>query len=299
MLPRIFFPSNVKNKVRSSEVISRIAALMTSHNRRDVTMSSLESLFSQENVERLELVVFLVDDGSTDGTAEAVTARFPQVRLLRGDGSLFWNGGTRKAFEAAMQEEYDAYLLFNDDSELYSDSLARIVTCSEERESLGEHAIVTGSMRSPGTGERSYGGLRKRTSGLRMYFEPVMPDPSQALPCDTMNGNFALIPKSIARGIGNLEPTFTHKWGDFDYGLRATQANFAVVVAPGFHGECSKNSITTTYLDRSISRSERWERLMSPKGVPWREWLLYVRRHFGWRWPMYAVSPYIKTLFGR
>ena len=279
-------------------MISRIAVLITSYNRREVTLVSLESLFSQQNVERLELVVFLVDDGSTDGTAEAVTARFPQVRVLRGDGSLFWNGGTRKAFAAAMQEDYDAYLLFNDDSKLCGDSLARIVRCSEERQSLDEHAIVTGSMRLPGSAKRSYGGLRKRTSGLRIYFEPVMPDAALTLPCDTMNGNFALIPKVVARRLGNLDPTFRQQWGDYDYGLRATQANFAVLVAPGFHGECSWNSIRGTRLDRTISRRERWEHLMSPKGVPWREWLLFTRRHFGWRWPMYVVSPYIKTLCG-
>jgi hypothetical protein len=35
---------------------------------------------------------------------------------------------------------------------------------------------------------------------------------------------------------------------------------------------------------------------LSPKGAPFREWLLYTRRHFGWRWPLYALSPYVKTL---
>jgi hypothetical protein len=42
---------------------------------------------------------------SSDGTSEAVCEAFPQASILRGQGSLFWNGGMRVAFEAAMQRD--------------------------------------------------------------------------------------------------------------------------------------------------------------------------------------------------
>lgn len=37
--------------------------------------------------------VFLVDDESTDGTSEAIKSEFPEVSIIKGDGSLFWNRG--------------------------------------------------------------------------------------------------------------------------------------------------------------------------------------------------------------
>ena len=129
-----------------------------------------------------------------------------------------------------------------------------------------------------------------------MHLRLVSPHPSHAIPCDTMNGNFALIPAVIAEGIGNLEKRFRHQFGDIDYGFRARLAGFDVDVAPGFVGECQENSECGTWRDTSSTLAVRWKNLCSPKGVPPREWLLFVWRHFGWRFPLYAISPYVKTI---
>ena len=276
--------------------IRRIAALATSFNRKELTLASLQSLFDQRGVADIELTVFLVDDGSKDGTGEAVAARFPQVRLLYGDGNLYWVGGMRKALDAAMQEEFDAYLWFNDDSHFFDDALSRIVACAEEQASRGAAAIVVGSMRDPKTGAWSYGGFRKRGDYHRLYFDPVMPDETRVLPCDTMNGNFTLVPAVIVRALGNMEKTFRHKMADLDYGMRARRKGFSVLIAPGYLGECAYDSLKGTWIDSSLSRRKRWAHLMSPKGAPVKEWLLFTYRHYGWRWPLYAISPYIKTL---
>ena len=280
----------------ASLTIRRIAALATSFNRKELTLASFQSLFAQRGAAHIELTVFLVDDGSKDGTSEAVTAQFPEVRVLHGDGNLYWNGGMRKAFDAAMQEGFDAYLWLNDDSRFFDDALSRIVACAESEASHGAAAIIVGSMRDPQSGVRSYGGFGKRGHGLRLNFDPVIPDDVRTLPCDTMNGNFTLVPASIARVIGNLDKTFRHQFGDLDYGLRARQKGIAVVIAPGYFGECSDNSIERTWRDLSLPRRKRWAHLFSPKGAPFDEWLLFTYRHFGWRWPFYALSPYVKTL---
>jgi GT2 family glycosyltransferase len=129
-----------------------------------------------------------------------------------------------------------------------------------------------------------------------MSLEPVLPDTHNPLACDSMNGNFVLIPGEIVGVLGNLEKRFRHQIGDVDYGLRARAAGFDVVLAPGYFGWCSNNTSEGTWRDSSISFKKRWKDLMSPKGAPVSEWLLYTRRHYGWRWPLYFASPYVKTV---
>jgi GT2 family glycosyltransferase len=111
-----------------------------------------------------------------------------------------------------------------------------------------------------------------------------------------MNANFALIPKEVAEVVGNLEPRFTHQFGDLDYGLRASRAGFPVALIPGFAGECNPNSSAGSWRDPRLAFAQRWRHLLSPKGVPFPEWGLFTWRHYGWRWPLYAASPYLKTI---
>lgn len=276
--------------------IRQLAVLITSFNRREFTLNSLASLFRQRREANVHLSVFLVDDGSTDGTGDAVRARFPNVQVLNGDGTLFWNGGMRMAFGTALRGPFDAYLFLNDDVTLYENALERVIECAQVWLDNRRPAIVVGSMRCPLTGEHSYGGLVRRAKGLQVTFEKVAPDPLSSVVCDTMNGNCALIPRQIASVLGNIEACFRHQFGDLDYGLRAKRARFDVVVAPGYIGECQPNSRIGTWRDPCIAFRKRWKHLISPKGVPLREWAFFMRRHYGWRGAYYIFSPYLKTI---
>ena len=275
----------------------RIAILMTCFNRRTLTIQSLERLFAQENLQGSELTVFLVDDGSSDGTAAVVQEQFPAVHLMHGDGSLYWNGGMRKAFEKAMQCGFDFYIWFNDDSMLYPNAFSRLLECERLSAVTAGAAIIVGSFRDPITGVHTYGGIKRHAHGLRLDFVPVYPANDEALACDTMNGNLTLIPSSVTRKLGNLDGAFRHQLGDVDYGLRASSIGVPILVAPGYFGTCPDNSRSGTWRDRSQPLSRRWRHLMSPKGAPLMEWPLYTWRHFGWRWPLYAISPYLKAIF--
>ena len=68
----------------------------------------------------------MTDDGCTDGTIEAVRDKFHDVRIVKGDGSLFWNRGMLKAWEAASTEKsYDYYIWLNDDTIIKPQTIIR------------------------------------------------------------------------------------------------------------------------------------------------------------------------------
>ena len=278
--------------------MSTIAVLITCHNRKVQTIACLDRLFSQLLPQSNTLSVFLVDDGCTDGTAEAVASSYPVVRILRGDGSLFWNGGMRVAFAEAMRSDFDYYLWLNDDTSLYPKALSTLLGASERLQQGSKNAILVGSTCDPLCGGWTYGGFSLQRSWRRMALLPIQPLPNELQTCDTMNGNCILIPRAIAKKVGNLDASFRHGMGDFDYGFRARASGFEIYVAAGFVGTCGVNPTEGTWRDRTVSFTARWRNLVSAKVLPPKEWMLYTRRHYGPRWPLYAFSPYLKTILG-
>jgi GT2 family glycosyltransferase len=274
----------------------RLAALLTCHNRRETTLASLRRLCEQQLPERVDLSVFLVDDGSTDGTSAAVCKEFPQVRVLAGDGSLFWAGGMRRAFDEALKEDFDYYFWLNDDSLLNPDALACMITTERNLSARGAaRSIIAGSLCDPDTGSLTYGGV-VRTSRIHPIKYRVLAPSSQPLRCDTLNGNAVLISRSVARTVGNIREGFTHTLGDFDYGLRAGKLGCSVWIVPGFVGTCRRNKIESTWRDSQLTLRERLLKMQSVKGLPPREYRSFVHAHGGILWPLFWLSPYFRVV---
>jgi GT2 family glycosyltransferase len=268
----------------------RIAAVMTVYNRVDLTLACLRSLRRQDAL-GATLDIYVVDDASTDGTADRVCDEHPDVVLLRGNGDLFWNGGMRLAFGAALRGDYDHYLWMNDDTRLDDGALRRLLETERTLRERGEPpAIVVGSTRHPETGLLSYGGVRRTSSRRPLSFMLVAPgeDPE---PAETMNGNIALVPREVARRVGNIDPAYRQKMGDFDYGLRARKQGCAVWVAPGTIGECATHPGRRTDEQPLL---DELRRLWSVKELPPRPWATFVRRWAGPLWPAYWLSPYVR-----
>jgi GT2 family glycosyltransferase len=274
--------------------VVRIAALMACHNRVVSTTQSVRSLKSQ-TVPGVSVDLFLVDDGSRDGTSQAVRDLFPQAIILAGDGNLFWCGGVRWAFEEAINKNYDFYFWLNDDTILEQGALARLLDTYRvvSRDACGA-TIVAGSTRDPKTGRFTYGGwsqYRKPTGVISWKKTP--PHMETPLACATMNGNIVLIAKSVVERIGNLDVAFVHTMGDLDYGLRAIKSGCRVYIAPGYHGTCASNDQPGWKAGSQAPLSLRWKQLLGPKGFPIKAWRVFTYRHKGPLWFLAWLEPYI------
>lgn len=277
--------------------LKTIAVLMTCYNRKHKTLASLKAIFNQKIPADIQLQVYLVDDGSTDGTSEAVTQTYSQVKIIPGDGGLFWNGGTRLAFAKALQDNHNYYLWLNDDTTLYPEAIEKLLSTSDQIIKTGQaNPVIVGSTCDPETGNLTYGGMVRSAWWHPLKFKLVQPT-EQPQPCHTMNGNCVLIPRPVAQVVGNLDPNFVHSTGDIDYGLRVRKEGSSVWLAPGYVGTCTTNPPEADIWDnQNLTLSQRLQKIKQPKGLPVQEWKIFAQRHAGLLWPFYWGLPYLRLL---
>lgn len=280
-----------ENKSNST---ATIAVLMTCHNRREITLNCLDKLYRQE----VDFDVYLVDDGCSDGTAKAIAKKYPQVKVLQGDGNLFWGGGMRLAFATAIEHGYDYYVWLNDDTILNPDGLSDLIATHQYLAQCGNNrAIVVGSVTDPVTGEYSYGGRIPSKRLFSFKFEAFKPG-TKPQECTTMQGNCVLIPHSVVEVVGNIDAAFIHNLGDLDYGLRARQAGCTVWAAPGYVGTCAVNVGASSWGDTDLSLAKRLQKVFSTKAFPLKARAVYARRHKGTFWLFHWLLPYVRAIIG-
>jgi GT2 family glycosyltransferase len=273
-----------------------VAALITCHNRKAKTIACLERLFQQRLPPTTVLKVCLVDDGSTDGTADAVRERYPAVSVISADGSLFWCRGTRLAWEHAARSDPGYYLWLNDDTMLRQGALLTLLGTAEKTQNAA--CIVVGSCCDSATGQHTYGGQRllgRHPAKLAL----IEPDAAAVKACDTFNGNCVLVTRAAYRMLGTMR-AFRHSIGDTDYGLRARRRGIPMMLTPGFAAECAANPMPLNW--RTLEEfpwAQRFRALTGPKGLPPGDWWRFLWTHAGMHALIYWPVPYLSALARR
>ncbi len=273
-----------------------IAVLLTTFNRKQKTLACLQSLKDQQLPEDVILKVFLTDDASADGTADAVKNTFPDTKIFNGNGSMFWAGGMRNTWRQALTSNADYYLLLNDDTLLKNTAVFSLLQCSNYAKSKSlKSAICVGSTADDETGEISYGG-RKLSSQKSWDGGSFVYSETEYVNCDVANANILLVPAEIVKDIGILSDKFTHGLADYDYTLKAKRAGYGLLIAPGFLGTCIDDH-GNNWKSANTTLKERIAYLKSPKGLAYKEFLGFIKEHFPKSYPAAFIKLWLKTLF--
>ncbi|SDP36468.1 Glycosyltransferase, GT2 family [Microbacterium testaceum StLB037] len=236
-----------------------VHAILACHNRRPLTVESLRALVQAASDAEVSLSVTVYDDGSTDGTAEAVREMLPAATIIRGDGTAFWAKSMAVAESAILERvdvsQHDLIVWLNDDVVLDSGALSTSLRIHAER----PRAVLVGAMRDPGSCEMTYSGMTRAGRHPLRYQAVVSRD--VVVDVDTFNGNFVVVSVAVAREIGGIDGEYSHALADIDYGLRCRKRGIDVLLMPGTLGTCPRNESP-----RGLSIITEWKRFVGPKG---------------------------------
>lgn len=268
-----------------SEPITDVV-LIPVHDRREVTLAVLRALATDGVLGWSTVLV--IDDGSNDGTAEAIRAEFPTVSLLRGDGSWWWCGAIRRGMEWSLARGAQRLFWLNDDCRPPPGGLAAMRDCVER-----ERCVTWIDASAPGGW--SYGAHRKTWWRIRR----CSTDEERHHAIDTFSGNCVCLPRSWIEQVGlPHDGLFPHGIGDLDYGLRLKAAGAVLQPMPGLRAE---------NLDPNAAAAESWLASDRPMRAIWRDfhsprsflyfpaWRAFALRHWGpvWGWVVFA-APYVR-----
>lgn len=206
-----------------------VYALIPAHNNKPEVLQVLRCLERQRYG---DLEVLLVDDGSTDGTGEEVRRRFPRVRVLQGDGQLWWTGanvlGVSDVTERARTGDF--ILLLNNDVSMDDDYLGELVKCSEH---LGR-AIVGSTIVDDERRDCMVAGLRldRRLRVTEQTDAAAIRESEYDDQVDVLPGRGTLVPLEVFRRIGTFNRRrLPHYGADYEFSIRARRAGFRLAVS--------------------------------------------------------------------
>lgn len=202
------------------------SVIVLAWNGRDYLEASLTALLSQEYA---PLEVIVVDNASTDGSADLVTARFPQVRLIRNERNLGFSAGNNRGLKAAGG---DLLVLLNQDAVVKPGWLQALAAVMAGDERIG---IAGCKVYYPNGRLQHAGGYVTHPQAMPGHYGLNEEDRGQYdTPRDVqfVTGASLAIRRNVLERIGPLDEGYFLYYEDVDWCLRASEAGYRVVYTP-------------------------------------------------------------------
>lgn len=204
-----------------------IFILIPIHNRKELTLACLAS-FTGQTYTDYELVI--VDDGSTDGSAETIQKSYPSAIIIKGDGNWWWaksvNEGVRYVLGKAQHNDY--VLLINNDVEFEADYLEKLVAAS-----VAHNRALVGSLVINFYDKNIIQDAGVRAQWNSFFFPKSDFDPSQKINrnIDALASRGVLVPVEVFQKIGLFSRILPHHAADYDFSMRAKRRGFTLVMS--------------------------------------------------------------------
>jgi GT2 family glycosyltransferase len=225
----------------TSSAIVDISIVIVGWNAKHYLELCLESLATAPPRRRMEILV--VDNASSDGSAEMIEARFPYVKLIKSNENL----GFAKGNNVAIRQCQGRYIaLVNPDVIVFPGCLDALADFLDQNPKVGnvgprvlnpDMTMQSTCRRSPtiwnnfcsATGLATKFKNSRLFAGEHMFYFPH----DRTLPVDVLVGCFSMIRREAFNDVGLLDEDLFMYGDDVDWCRRCWKAGWQVVFFPG------------------------------------------------------------------
>ena len=261
-----------------------VSVVIVSFNTRAVLRDCLVALTA--NLRDINSQIFVVDNASSDGSADMVETEFPQAYLIRSNTNLGFAAANNRAFRLTRGRYV---ILLNSDAFLAPDALRKAIECMDHAPevALGGARLIgrdgswqpsARSFPSPLNDFLTVSGLAARFPKSRLFgrVDRTWASELETADVDWVPGAFSIVRRDALKSVGYFDERFFLYYEEVDLCRRLKQAGHRVrywpsVVVTHLGGESSK-SIKTAAFSSHGAQLALWRM---------RSVFLYYRKHHG------------------
>jgi GT2 family glycosyltransferase len=222
--------------------VSRIRIIVISWNTVSMTLECLASLRDAGALQYASVVV--VDNASTDGTADLIESQYPEVELVRNSVNVGFAAANNQILVRSDNSKFDYHLLLNSDTLVIGDVIQRSVSYMDEHPGTGVMGCRV--LNSDRTVQETCSGFP--TLG-RLVFQLLALDRIRSASfaqgyrlgnwhrdcerdVDVVSGCYLLVRSEVVRSIGPLDEDFFFFGEETDWCWRIAKAGWGISFAP-------------------------------------------------------------------
>lgn len=223
------FDSDTSPAIQAS--FPKVVATVINFNGRDVTLQTLSSL---DRLRYPHLQLAVVDNGSTDGSSEAIAKHYPEVDIVRCEVNEGIAPGINRGIRHALSSSGDYILLLDNDVEVDPAMVAELVDVAESSPMIGcvgpksyyyhdrERLWSAGGILRFGESVTAERGRGELDVGQYDRVEDV----------DYVSGCAVLIKRTVLERVGLFDPVYSVGVENADWCVRAKRLGYRCCYAP-------------------------------------------------------------------
>lgn len=208
-----------------------VGIVILTWNQREDTLACLESVFE---LDYPNFKVMIVDNGSVDGTSEAIRSQFPDVALIVNETNIGVPAADNQGIEHFLRQGADYVLILNNDTVVDRLFLSELVKAAEAHPDVGMtvpkiyYYGENNLLWSAGAEWRRFP-PRVVITGFGKQDGPAY---SVQRELDYATGCATLVKRRALETVGLLDPVYFMYQEDYDYSERLREANYKIVYVP-------------------------------------------------------------------